>query len=84
MGTRKQYLEATEARLGETAAQLEELMAQATHSDYAEYLTDIRTNDVVRFEFNAHGESAKGPDKGPVYTHHQGSTAMKVNQPGML
>ncbi|MEJ2732259.1 MAG: class II SORL domain-containing protein [Anaerolineae bacterium] len=42
------------------------------------------TYDVARFEFNAHGESAKGPDKGPVYTHHQGSTAMKVDQPGTL
>ena len=42
------------------------------------------TYDVARFEFSAHGESAKGPNEGPVYTHHQGSTAMKVNQPGTL
>jgi superoxide reductase len=40
--------------------------------------------DVARFEFNAHGESAKGPNKGPVYTHHEGSTSIKINQPGTL
>ena len=42
------------------------------------------TYDVARFEFNAHGESGKGPNKGPVYTHHGGTTAIKVNQPGTL
>jgi hypothetical protein len=42
VGTRKEYLEEIEARLGETEAQIEELMAQATRSDYDDYLTDIR------------------------------------------
>lgn len=42
------------------------------------------TYDIARFEFNARGESAKGPEKGPVHTHHQGSTAMRVSQPGTL
>jgi superoxide reductase len=42
------------------------------------------TYDVGHFEFNAHGESAKGPDKGPVYTHHEASTSMKISEPGTL
>jgi superoxide reductase len=40
--------------------------------------------DVARFEFNAHGESGKGPNKWPVYTHHRGRTTMIVNEPGLL
>jgi superoxide reductase len=42
------------------------------------------TYDVGHFEFNAHGEAAAGPNKGPVYTHHQAATAMKINEPGTL
>jgi superoxide reductase len=42
------------------------------------------TYDVGHFEFNAHGESTAGPNQGPVYTHHQGSTAMKISKPGTL
>jgi superoxide reductase len=42
------------------------------------------TYDVGHFEFNAHGEAAAGPNKGPVYTHHQVATAMKINEPGTL
>lgn len=39
---------------------------------------------VARFEFTAHGESVKGPNEGPVYTHHQGSTSLKLNVGGTL
>lgn len=39
---------------------------------------------VGNFEFNAHGESADGPDKGPVYTNHCVTCSMKANKPGTL
>ena len=42
MVTKEEYRERTRARLEEMEAQIEELMAQATRSDYDEYLTDIR------------------------------------------
>ncbi|NQU43048.1 Neelaredoxin [bacterium] len=45
---------------------------------------DKFVHEVARFEFAAHGESAKGANQGPVYTHHQGSTSMKTNQAGTL
>ena len=35
-------------------------------------------------EFTAHGESAEGADKGPVYTHHEVSLSMKTAQPGAI
>ena len=35
-------------------------------------------------EFTAHGESAEGADKGPVYTHHEVSLSMKTAQPGTV
>jgi chromosome segregation ATPase len=40
--TKEEYRERTRVRLEEMEAQIEELMAQATRSDYDEYLTDIR------------------------------------------
>jgi len=40
--------------------------------------------EVAHVEFNAHGESAEGPDKGPVYTHHEATATMKISKPGML
>lgn len=40
--------------------------------------------DVARFEFNAHGEAVSGPNEGPVYTHHGGSTSMRISKPGTL
>ena len=43
MATKQEYQEKMKTRLGEMEAQIEALMAQATHSDYDEYLTDIRT-----------------------------------------
>jgi superoxide reductase len=42
------------------------------------------TYEVGRFEFNAHGEAVHGPNKGPVYTHHTASTAIKITEPGTL
>jgi superoxide reductase len=35
-------------------------------------------------EFSAHGESVEGPNKGPVYTHHGATVALKINKPGTL
>ena len=42
------------------------------------------THQVGHFEFSAHGESATGPNKGPVYTHHQVTTSLEVSQAGTL
>ena len=39
---------------------------------------------VARCEFNAHGESAQGPNEGPVYTHHGFTCWLKTDQPGSL
>ena len=39
---------------------------------------------VANMEFSAHGESADGPDKGPVYTHHSAAARMKTSRPGTL
>lgn len=40
--------------------------------------------DVALFEFNAHGESVEGPNKGPVYSEPVGQTALKLNVSGTL
>ena len=42
------------------------------------------THDVAHFEFNAHGESVKGANEGPVYTHPAVTAAMKIAQSGTL
>jgi len=39
---------------------------------------------VGSFVFCAHGESAEGPNKGPVYTNHAATASMKVNKGGTL
>ena len=39
---------------------------------------------IGNFEFTAHGESAEGPDKGPVYTHHAINAFMKTDKPGTI
>jgi superoxide reductase len=39
---------------------------------------------VGNFEFTAHGESAEGADKGPVYTNHSVTAAMKIKTGGSL
>ena len=40
--------------------------------------------DLGLFEFNAHGESAAGPNKGPVYTHHEAVFSFKTSQSGTI
>jgi superoxide reductase len=39
---------------------------------------------IGNFEFTAHGESADGPNEGPLYTHHCAATAMKTAKSGTL
>lgn len=39
---------------------------------------------VANCEFTAHGESAEGPNKGPVYTNHAATVALKITKPGVL
>jgi superoxide reductase len=41
-------------------------------------------HQVGHFEFCAHGESTAGPNQGPVYTHHEVITSLKVDKPGTL
>jgi superoxide reductase len=45
---------------------------------------DKFTYQVGHYEFNAHGESAQGPDTGPVYTNHTVTTSCKVGKGGTL
>jgi len=40
--------------------------------------------EVGHFEFNAHGESTEGANKGPVYTHHEVTASMKISKTGSL
>jgi superoxide reductase len=40
--------------------------------------------EVGKFDFSAHGESAQGPNEGPVYTHHGVVAMMKTAKSGML
>jgi len=42
------------------------------------------THQVGHFEFSAHGESTAGPNQGPVHTHHEVTTSLKVSKPGTL
>jgi len=37
---------------------------------------------VGHFDFRAHGESAKGPNQGPVYAHPSVTFSVQVDQPG--
>lgn len=41
-------------------------------------------HQVAHIEFSAHGESAEGPNKGPVYTHHEVIANLKIAKSGML
>ena len=45
---------------------------------------DKFTYQVGNHEFCAHGESADGADKGPVYTNHSATTTLKIHKPGVL
>lgn len=42
------------------------------------------TYQVAHFDFTAHGESAEGPNKGPVYTNHEASFSMKISKSGII
>jgi len=42
------------------------------------------THQVGHFEFSAHGEDAKGPNEGPVYTNHTVKTSLKITKSGTL
>ncbi len=39
---------------------------------------------IGQYEFNAHGESAAGPNKSTVYTHHAITTSFKTSKPGTI
>ena len=39
---------------------------------------------IGRYEFNAHGESAKGPNTSSIYTHHEVTTAFKTSKAGTI
>ena len=41
-------------------------------------------HEVVHVEFSAHGESADGPNQGPVYTHHEAVANIKISKSGVL
>ncbi len=40
--------------------------------------------EVGHFEFNAHGESSEGPNKGFVYTNPEVTVSLKVSKPGVI
>ncbi|MBN2053640.1 class II SORL domain-containing protein [bacterium] len=40
--------------------------------------------ELGRFEFTAHGESAKGANQGPAYTHHEVSFGFQIKKSGVL
>ena len=42
------------------------------------------THQVGHFELSAHGESAAGPNEGPVYTHHGLTASLKITKSGTL
>jgi len=45
---------------------------------------DKFTYQVGRFDFAAHGESAKGANEGPAYTEPKGTATVKISKPGTL
>ncbi len=42
------------------------------------------TYQAGNFEFTAHGESAKGPNQGPISTHHKAVVTLKLIKSGTL
>lgn len=40
--------------------------------------------EIGRFEFSAHGESAKGLNTGSVFTHPEAAFSFKTDQPGSI
>lgn len=51
---------------------------------YFQPVGDKFVYQVGHFDFSAHGESVKGPNEGPAYTHPDAQFSMKVNGPGTL
>lgn len=45
---------------------------------------DKFTYDLGVFEFNAHGESVKGANEGPVHTHHEVTFSFKAAKSGTI
>jgi superoxide reductase len=41
-------------------------------------------HEVAHVQFNAHGESAEGPNQGPVYAHHEAVAHVKIAKSGAL
>jgi superoxide reductase len=39
---------------------------------------------IGHYEFNAHGESAKGPNTSSVYTHHEVTVSFKTSKTGTI
>jgi superoxide reductase len=39
---------------------------------------------IAKFDFNAHGESAQGPNMSTVYTHPEAAASFKTDKPGSL
>ena len=39
---------------------------------------------IGQYEFNAHGESAKGPNTSSIYTHHEVTTSLKTGKSGTI
>lgn len=39
---------------------------------------------IGNYELTSHGECVDGPNKGPVYTHHEVTTSLKINKSGTL
>jgi superoxide reductase len=39
---------------------------------------------IGHYEFNAHGESVKGPNTSSVYTHHEVTIKFKTSKPGTI
>lgn len=42
------------------------------------------TYQIGLYEFTAHGESVKGANQGPVYTHHQVQTSLTLHKSGTI
>ena len=42
------------------------------------------THQVGHYEFSAHGDSASGPNEGPVYSGHEVATSLKLGKSGTL
>jgi len=85
----------TEVKAGElfrvTVSLGKEIAHPNTTEHHISYITlyfqpegDKFTHQVGHFEFSAHGESAAGPNQGPVYTNHEVVASLKLGKSGTL